>query len=193
MISVLHLRKELDHLPAKLSVAGVGIRSLVVPGDIDAWLALRERATAELNPAVRQWSRDDFLAEMVHQTWWHEAWTWLAVDERQVAGDLRVAGPARRSSPAIFEHEHGAQLIGAVTLAVRKGIQMRMPVIHWLLVDPAWRRCGVGRMLISHLERAAWDAGWREVQLETHAGWSEAVAFYQSIGYAPLPRVRSPR
>jgi hypothetical protein len=41
------------------------------------------------------------------------------------------------------------------------------------------------------LERAAWDAGWREVQLETHAGWSEAVAFYHSIGYAPV-RDRSP-
>ena len=48
------------------------------------------------------------------------------------------------------------------------------------------------RLLMSHLERAAWDAGWREVQLETHAGWSAAVAFYQSIGYAPV-RDRSPR
>jgi GNAT superfamily N-acetyltransferase len=82
--------------------------------------------------------------------------------------------------------------IGAVTLALRKGAIGTVPVIHWLLVDPAWRRRGIGRMLVSHLERAAWDAGWREVQLETHAGWSAAVAFYESMGYAPL-RERSPR
>ena len=47
-------------------------------------------------------------------------------------------------------------------------------------------------MLMSHLETAAWHAGHREIQLETHANWNAAVKFYQSIGYAPL-RERSPR
>lgn len=67
-----------------------------------------------------------------------------------------------------------------------------MPVVHWLLVDPNYRRRGIGRLLMNCLERAAWDAGHRELQLETHAGWSAAVAFYQSIGYAPA-RDPSPR
>ena len=58
-------------------------------------------------------------------------------------------------------------------------------MVHWLLVDPRWRRRGIGRLLMSHLELAAWDDGWREMQLETHAGWAAAVAFYQSMGYEP--------
>ena len=32
----------------------------------------------------------------------------------------------------------------------------------------------------------------RRVELETHAGWSDALAFYHSTGYAPV-RERSPR
>jgi GNAT superfamily N-acetyltransferase len=167
MTLVLHLRKQLASPPATLAAAGIVIRPIAVPNDIDAWLSLRERALAGLNPAVWQWSRDDFLAEMVGQPWWRPEWTWLAIDELQV--------------------------VGTVTLAIREGRERHVPVIHWLLIDPTWRRRGLGRALISHLERATWDAGWREVQLETHAGWSEAVAFYHSIGYAPLPRDRSLR
>jgi GNAT superfamily N-acetyltransferase len=83
-------------------------------------------------------------------------------------------------------------LVGSVMMAIREGRAGSVPVVHWLLVEPAWRRRGIGRLLLSHLERAAWDDGWREVQLETHAGWSAAVAFYHSMGYAPL-REPSPR
>jgi GNAT superfamily N-acetyltransferase len=166
MTSVLHLRKQLIDPPVAVA-AGVRVRTIAIPDDIDAWLALRERAMADLVPTVRQWGHHDFLAEMVWQPWWRAEWTWLAFDELHI--------------------------VGAGTLAVREGRDSRVPVIHWLLVDPTWRRRGIGRVLVSHLERAAWHAGWREVQLETHAGWAEAVAFYHSIGYAPLPRKRSPR
>jgi GNAT superfamily N-acetyltransferase len=166
MTSVLHLRKKFERPPALLAAPGVRIRSIAVPIDISAWLALRERATANLLPAVRQWSHEDFLAEMVRHTWWRPDWTWLAIDDTEI--------------------------VGAVTLAERHGRQASTPVIRWLLVDPTHRRRGIGRALVSHLEQAAWDAGWRDVQLETHAGWSEAVAFYHSIGYSPL-RERSAR
>ena len=57
------------------------------------------------------------------------------------------------------------------------------PAVHWLVVLPAARRQGVGRLLMSHLERAAWDAGHREVLLETHAQWQAAVQFYEALGY----------
>jgi GNAT superfamily N-acetyltransferase len=75
---------------------------------------------------------------------------------------------------------------------MREGAVCTIPVVHWLLVDPAWRRRGVGRLLMLHLELAAWHDGYREIELETHAGWGAAVAFYQSMGYAPV-RDRSPR
>jgi GNAT superfamily N-acetyltransferase len=167
MSSVVHLRKQLSHPPVALSVAGVAVRPIVVPEDIDAWLALRERATAGLLPPVRRWSREDFTAEMVQKPCWRSDWTWMA---------SRCA--------SVNDESSRETLIGTVTLALRRGREASVPVIHWLLVDPAWRRRGIGRLLVSQLEVATWNTGGREVQLETHSGWTEAVAFYQSVGYA---------
>jgi GNAT superfamily N-acetyltransferase len=186
METVLHFRKELITPPVALAVAGVQLRTFMLPGDVSHWLKLRDRAMADQVPSVRSWTDADFHAEMISKPWWTSERTWLAT-----AGELRLAGPATRRSPAI-QRDVPNTIIGAVTLAVREGKTARAAVVHWLLVDPVWRRRGVGRILLSHAERAAWDAGWREVQLETHAGWSAAVAFYHSMGYAPV-RERSPR
>jgi GNAT superfamily N-acetyltransferase len=166
---VIHLRKQLADPPAAIDVPGIKVRHLVEPEDEAAWLALRERAVAGLSPAPRPWLHADYRAEMFDKPWWHAEWNWLA-----------------------HADEAPSQPIGAVTLAMRDGETGRVPVVHWLLVDPAWQRRGVGRLLMSQLERAAWEAGFREVQLETHSGWMAAVAFYQSIGYAPV-RELSPR
>jgi GNAT superfamily N-acetyltransferase len=196
MVSVLHLRKELIRPPVALSVPQVVLRTFELPDDVPNWLELRETAMADQVPQVRSWREDDFFSEMAGKSWWRRDRTWLAVagglrhtaDNRQAfANDL--ATPSQPTNPTRAET---GRIIGAVTLAMRAGPAVCVPVVHWLLVDPAWRRRGVGRMLVAHLERAVWDAGWREVQLETHAGWQAAVAFYQSIGYAPV-RERSPR
>ena len=161
MSSVLHLRKELVAPPVERVVAGVEVRTIRVPDDIGAWLDLRKRATADLAPPVRDWTHDDFAAEMLHKPWWREETSWVAVAEE-------------------------SSIVGAVTLGVRTGSSSSTSIVHWLLVDPAWRRRGVGRLLMSLLERTAWAAGWRAIELETHAGWSEAVAFYHSMGYAAV-------
>jgi GNAT superfamily N-acetyltransferase len=139
------------------------MRTIELPGDVAAWLMLRGRAVAWLAPAVRAWTAEDFAVEMSGKPWWRADWTWLVVP---------VEAPQ--------------QVVGSVTLAVREGEVGKVAVVHWLLVDPRWRRRGIGQLLMSHLERAAWDAGWREIQLETHAGWTEAVAFYQSMGFEPV-------
>lgn len=158
MSSILHLRKRLDQTPTIVSVPGVAVRNFVVPEDVANWLALRERAIAGLAPEPRPWMHDDYQAEMYDKPWWHAERNWVAVS-----------------------HDLPNELVGAVTLALRK----ETAVVHWLLVDPACRRRGIGQLLMAHLEQAAWEAGWREVELETHAGWKATVAFYQSIGYAP--------
>jgi GNAT superfamily N-acetyltransferase len=163
MKSVLHLRKTLAERPIFGGVVEIGVRQIVVPEDVPGWLALRGRAVAWLKPAVRAWRAEDFAAEMSGKPWWRKDWTWLAAP-------IDLPG----------------QLVGSVTLAVREGEAGEVLVAHWLLVDPRWRRRGIGRLLMAHLEQAAWDAGWREIQLETHANWADAVAFYQSMGFEPV-------
>lgn len=175
MTPILHFRKLLVRPPVVAGVEGIDVRHMVVPNDVEVWLALRQRAIASLMPQPRPWLHADYQAEMFDKPWWNATHNWLATPS-----DQRVPGPrAGASSPPA---------IGAVTLAARK----ETAIVHWLLVDPAWRQRGIGRLLMSHLERAAWGAGWHEVQLETHSGWAAAVEFYQSIGYEPL-RDPSPR
>jgi GNAT superfamily N-acetyltransferase len=169
MPTVIHLRKQLQRPPVAAALPGIVVRKMSAPGDISAWLALRDRAMARQIPGVRSWTTDDFRAEMTAKPWWREGRMWLA-----------------------FGNEPPGPLVGSVTLAIREGAAHSVPVVHWLLVDPAWRRRGVARLLMSHLESAAWNDGWREVQLETHSGWSAAVALYHSMGYVPL-RDPSPR
>jgi ribosomal protein S18 acetylase RimI-like enzyme len=56
--------------------------------------------------------------------------------------------------------------------------------VVWLMVDPDFRRRGIGRALLATLEASAWQSGERELVLETHADWSAAVRLYESFGYA---------
>jgi GNAT superfamily N-acetyltransferase len=196
MGSILHLRKELVRPPVALCLPRIVLRAFELAVDIPSWLELRDIAMADQVPRIRSWNEADFLAEMVSKSWWKNERTWLAIAEKVLpaGGESQTitAEPAATSTIRRTARTVPGTIIGAVTLAMREGQAASVPVVHWLLVDPAWRRRGVGRTLLSHLEREAWDAGWREVQLETHAGWQAAVAFYQSIGYAPV-RERSLR
>ena len=55
-------------------------------------------------------------------------------------------------------------------------------------VDPGHRRHGLARRLLGELERTAASAGCRRVVLETGDQQPEATAFYQRLGYRPMPR-----
>ena len=168
MSSVLHFRRQLFTPPDVAEVPGICVRFFGGAENIAGWLSLRERAMADQVPRARAWSESDFRSEMLSKSWWCADHCWLAE-----------------------ESDKQGSLVGAVTLAIREGATSVVPVVHWLLVDPAWRRRGVGRLLMSHLEVAVWNNGWRQVELETHAEWAAAVGFYQSMGYAV--RDRSPR
>jgi GNAT superfamily N-acetyltransferase len=169
MATILHFRRQLSSPPDIAEVPGIKVQNFIVRDDVEPWLELRDRAMAEQVPLVRSWSKSDFQLEMLNKSWWSAERSWIAMEA------------------------NGREcVVGAVTLALRKGATSSIPVAHWLLVDPNWQRRGIGRLLMSHLELAAWNDGWREIELETHAGWGAAVGFYQSIGYAPV-RDRSPR
>jgi GNAT superfamily N-acetyltransferase len=165
MAPVLQLCKSLAARPESLSISGVAVRTFATDDDIAAFLDLRHRAFARQRVGVRQWTSDDFLQEFVNHWWWQPARMWFAEQE----SDIAAGGPK--------------QLVGSATLAMRGEPDSARPVVHWLMVLPTARRRGIGRLLMAHVERAAWDAGYREVYLETHAQWLAAVQFYESLGY----------
>jgi ribosomal protein S18 acetylase RimI-like enzyme len=59
-------------------------------------------------------------------------------------------------------------------------------------VHPARRRLGIGRELVSELERRALDAGFFGIHLDTATNQPEAVAFYQALGYREVGRESRP-
>ncbi|MEX2139055.1 MAG: GNAT family N-acetyltransferase [Pirellulales bacterium] len=161
MASVVQRKHLLTLRPAVAAVAGVGLRTYEGDHDIRGWLSLRERAFARENLGVRRWAVADFHGEFQDRRWWRPDWMWFAE-----ATEERLDGP-----------------IGTVALALRESVGGTVPVVHWLCVLPGWRRHGVGRLLMCTLEQAAWDAGYREVALETHEAWRAAAACYDALGY----------
>jgi GNAT superfamily N-acetyltransferase len=160
MASVVHRKKVLVGAPVPISIASLSLRNYRGDEDIAPWLALRERAFARQKLGVRQWDEEDFRHQFLEKPWWRPDWMWFA--------DAQV------------ENE---SYVGTVTIALRQTPASATPVVHWLCVLPQWRRRGVGHLLMNALERAAWDAGFREVALETHTAWREAATFYDALGY----------
>lgn len=155
-MAVTQLSHELVTPPTVSTVPGVSLRAFGGERDIDVWLELRERAFATERPAVRPWSRADFAAEFLDKWWWSAERMWFAEAEGTV---------------------------GSVTLGVRGQLPAATSVVHWLMVAPEWRRRGVGRLLVTRLERMCWERGERRVALESHSGWTAATALYRSLGY----------
>lgn len=56
-----------------------------------------------------------------------------------------------------------------------------------MYVRPAFRRRGISRKLIAHLESTAHDLGISCMRLETGPEQVEALALYESAGYAYIP------
>lgn len=173
MATVLQLTKALVTRPEPIRLPTIGLRTYHGPENMRAWLELRSRAFARQKLGVRAWSEADFAAEFLAKSWWRPDWMWFA--ERQTADGL-------------------PQVVGSVTLAIRghepatddrssSAPPKGRGVVHWLMVSPRERRGGIGRLLMATLEAAAWDAGFRQVSLETHAAWSEAAQFYAALGY----------
>jgi GNAT superfamily N-acetyltransferase len=142
---------------------GIQLRHFAGQQDVDIWLDLRRRAFARQKIGVRDWDAADFAREFLAKSWWQPEVMWFAEASR---GPLLAAAT-----------------VGTVTLARRGDGPEAKPVVHWLAVLPSHRGRGIARELIATLEATVWDAGGRQVWLETHAQWSEAVGLYQALGY----------
>ena len=158
-MNVVQLTKLLKVMPEPVSLAGYAIRDYRGPADIDIWLDIRQQAFRNELPPSRQWSRADFEAEMLCRDRSLPARIWFA------------------------EHEATFEAVGTVTLAMREIDSGVRPVVHWLAVVPKWRRLGIARLLMAHLERYCWDQEMTSIGLETHKGWRAAVSLYEALGY----------
>jgi ribosomal protein S18 acetylase RimI-like enzyme len=73
----------------------------------------------------------------------------------------------------------------------RPGPDARAEVLR-VRVHPATRRRGIGRALMTELERRAARAGLRSASLDTATNQPEAMAFYLGLGYREVGRERQP-
>lgn len=168
MASVLQLQRVLKQRPVtSIPRAAVHIRNYRSQQDIGPWLALYHAALADRG--ARPWQRADFHREVVGRRGWRPEWMWLAEPVRPDA-DRR-------------------QLVASVCLILRGGRRAAWPVVHWLIVHPAWRRRGIASHLVGQLAAAAWDEGYRRVGAETLSSWKDAASFYRAAGFVPMRTV----
>lgn len=159
-MNVQQLSKTLTEAPQSIVCEGIRVRNFSGSQDIDIWIDVQRDAFRASKPAARPWSRSEFTKRLLGQPWWSPARMWFA------------------------EHSESPAVVGTVTLAMRSGQSGTRPVVHWLAVVPKWRRLGIARLLMSELECYCWDHELRDIGLETHKGWREAAALYETLGYS---------
>ncbi|REK11158.1 MAG: GNAT family N-acetyltransferase [Planctomycetota bacterium] len=165
MPTILQLTRKLTERPEPTKPDEIVLRHYSGPRDIETWLEVRRRAFARQKVGIGNWTAADFEREFLSKPWWRPEAMWLAESRRLML-------------PSV--------VVGTVTLARRGDCPDAKPVVHWLAVVPSFRRRGLGRFLVSTLEAAVWDAGGRQVWLETHSLWTEAQRLYESMGYEPV-------
>jgi ribosomal protein S18 acetylase RimI-like enzyme len=77
------------------------------------------------------------------------------------------------------------ELDGAVIATAMAGYDGHRGWVYYFGVDPAHRRKGYGRELLAAVERMLLAEGCPKINLQVRSANHEAVAFYQSVGFAP--------
>ena len=100
---------------------------------------------------------------------------------------------------AVFVDDAG-QLVGIAHGLMRAApdfpvfVRQRWGVLDGLVVDPAWRRRGIGKLLTLSIEEWALGLGAPWVELNVYEFNADARKFYESLGYLPMStKLRKPR
>lgn len=78
-------------------------------------------------------------------------------------------------------------LIGVVKLVT---LRDQRATIAWLLVDPSWRRRGIGRQLTTRAIEQARILAIQEIEVQTLSSWSIGIAFWMSLGFSDQTNIR---
>jgi len=78
-------------------------------------------------------------------------------------------------------------LIGFVKLVTFRD---QRATIAWLLVDPSWRRQGIGRQLATRAIEQARILGIRKIEVQTLSSWRIGVAFWMSLGFSDQTNIQ---
>lgn len=94
------------------------------------------------------------------------------------------------------DHEVGSCCLEAVPMTSDGEVQSYggrlRPLLTGLIVEPPYRRCGVGRTLMRDAERHVLSWGYGELLLHVQSRNVQAMAFYRSCGYEPALDVTPP-
>jgi GNAT superfamily N-acetyltransferase len=121
------------------------------------------------------------------------------VPSDQPRSEAFFADLVTREDSAVFVADAG-QLVGVAVGLMRAApespmfTQQRWGVLDGLMVDPAWRRRGIGKLLARSVEVWALGLGAPWVEVNVYDVNAEARRFYEALGYVSLSaRLRKPR
>jgi GNAT superfamily N-acetyltransferase len=105
-----------------------------------------------------------------------EHWGYVDPDRNPDLNDIAVNYP----EGSFIVAARGRELVGTGALVTEN---LETARIVRMSVAKDHRRSGIGTSLLRHLCGLAIAAGCRRIVLETTSSWSDAVAFYQEMGF----------
>ena len=167
---VVQLIKRSPSEPCDVAMADVTVRNMVMPEEIDVWLAIQNACFRR----VRPWVRSDFDREFDGRK-----------DHRILMADFTPKDHKNIGTISLKWQPASCQASGDSKMAAELGYT-KSATISWLAVLPQWQRRGVGRQLLATAEHLCWEHGAQTIQLETLSSWSAALRLYTQAGYQPI-------